>query len=189
MRITVVLLCLSMLLSCAQRNLLFTDDHIFITGTTVIDVDGGTALAEHTVVILDDQIVAVVPDVDIRISEQAQVIRDVAYVMPGLWDMHAHALTDADDAIERILPLFIANGVIGIRDMGSVVPSIQEVRQRLSDNRQLVAPHLYVSGPLLDGAKLPWYGDLPLVLKTPEEVQTKLPELIEQGMDFLKIYD
>src|SRR5262245_16093944 len=35
------------------------------------------------------------------------------FLIPGLWDMHAH-VRDPD----RELPLMIANGVLGIRDMG-----------------------------------------------------------------------
>lgn len=41
------------------------------------------------------------------------------YVIPGLWDMHTHAFFGdrTPESRDLILPLFIANGVTGIRDM------------------------------------------------------------------------
>lgn len=111
-----------------------------------------------------------------------------AYASPGLWDMHIHALSDPDAAIRRTLPLLVSHGVTGIRDMGSLVPSIVAVRANLAADPTLPRPRLYVSGPLLDGQALPWYGALPLVLKTPEEVRGAILDLKAQGMDFLKVY-
>ena len=40
--------------------------------------------------------------------------------MPGLWDMHAHLL--AEDRLGDQQVLYIANGVTGVRVMGSAVP-------------------------------------------------------------------
>lgn len=111
-----------------------------------------------------------------------------AFATPGLWDMHVHALSDPQVAVERTLPLLISHGVTGIRDMGSVVPGIISTRARLAADPALPRPRLYVSGPLLDGQALPWYGDLPLVLETPEEVVPAIAGLKAQGMDFLKLY-
>lgn len=36
------------------------------------------------------------------------------FLIPGLWDMHVHL----SKAGENTLPLFIANGVTSVRDMG-----------------------------------------------------------------------
>ncbi|HZV84502.1 MAG TPA: amidohydrolase family protein, partial [Brevundimonas sp.] len=110
------------------------------------------------------------------------------FASPGLWDMHIHALSDPDAATGRVLPLLISHGVTGIRDMGSLVPGITATRARLADDPALPRPRLYVSGPLLDGQALPWYGELPLVLKTPAEVGPAVDRLKSDGMDFLKIY-
>lgn len=110
------------------------------------------------------------------------------FASPGLWDMHIHALSDPDAATARILPLLISHGVTGIRDMGSLVPGIAATRARLAAEPALPRPRLYVSGPLLDGQALPWYGDLPLVLKTPAEVGPAVDRLKAEGMDFLKVY-
>jgi hypothetical protein len=39
------------------------------------------------------------------------------YLLPGLWDMHVHAVFA--ERIDSMFPLFVANGVLGIRDMGT----------------------------------------------------------------------
>ncbi len=46
------------------------------------------------------------------------------FLIPGLWDMHVHtAFGDSfPGGRDIILPLFIANGVTGVRDMGGDVP-------------------------------------------------------------------
>ena len=46
------------------------------------------------------------------------------FVIPGLWDMHVHAYFTNDTArfhstSEVMFPLFIVNGVTGVRDLGS----------------------------------------------------------------------
>src|SRR5262245_45742644 len=45
----------------------------------------------------------------------ATVIIDASdkFLIPGLWDMHAHVLR----RWERAAPLYVANGVTGVRDM------------------------------------------------------------------------
>lgn len=149
---------------------------------------GADATAPLSRIVIDgDRIVTVEPE---REGPVAGAVIDAAgaWASPGLWDAHIHALGDPDAALARTLPLLVAHGVTGIRDMGSVPEKIVEVRARLAADPALVRPRLYVSGPLLDGQALPWYGDLPLVLKTPEEVPPALARLKAQGMDFLKIY-
>lgn len=139
------------------------------------------------IVIDGDRIVAVEPEHEGAVAG-AVIDGAGAWASPGLWDAHIHALGDAEAAVARTLPLLVAHGVTGVRDMGAVPEKIVEVRARLAADPALARPRLYVSGPLLDGQALPWYGDLPLVLKTPEEVPPALARLKAQGMDFLKIY-
>ena len=47
------------------------------------------------------------------------------FLIPGLWDMHAHV----ERTRESSLQLYVANGVIGIRDMGSDLNFILGVRE------------------------------------------------------------
>ena len=174
---------------CAESEDQWLGSDRFLHEVTVIDVVEGAAISNQTIVIRDGRILAVRDAANVRVPDDAQILRSGGYVMPGLWDMHVHVLSDPDDAIERSFPLFIANGVTGVRDMGSVMPGITETRSRLAQDPSLPAPELFVAGPLLDGVKLPWYGDLPLVLEDAESAARELPRLLEQGVDFFKVYD
>ncbi|MEM9360365.1 MAG: hypothetical protein AAGB04_29660, partial [Pseudomonadota bacterium] len=161
----------------------------FLTDVTVIDVSNGAKVTEQTIVIRGDRIFDILPSEDVSIPAQASVLADSGYVVPGFWDMHVHALSDPDLAVSYNFPLFIANGIVGVRDMGSVVPGIIETRELIAADSAMIAPELYVAGPLLDGQALPWYGDLPLVLTDAEDVERELPKLMDSGVDFFKVYD
>lgn len=96
------------------------------------------------------------------------------YLIPGLWDMHAH-LWDHD-----VTPaLFLANGVTGIRDMGSDVAETTALRNRGT------GPRIVTAGPILDGFR---DDDAPhrLMIK---DVAGVRPALDSMGrVDFLKVY-
>ncbi|MDP1858850.1 MAG: amidohydrolase family protein [Gemmatimonadaceae bacterium] len=77
------------------------------------------------------------------------------FVIPGLWDMHIHAYFTNDTARFRgtnevMLPLFITNGVTGVRDLGSNLEASLAVRDSIAAHR-LIGPRMFVSGPMLDG--------------------------------------
>ncbi len=55
------------------------------------------------------------------------------FVIPGLWDMHAHMELTG----ESWLQLYVANGVTGIRDMGSALDFILNLREATSSGRTL----------------------------------------------------
>ncbi len=87
-----------------------------ITGVNVVDVRTGDLLEDRTVILRDGRIVSVeragtVPD--------GFTVHDASgkYLIPGLWDMHVHLRTAR--APDLLMPLFIAHGVTGVRDMAS----------------------------------------------------------------------
>ena len=174
---------------CAQTAVTYPAHHQFLTNVAVIDVVTGEVNEGQTITLEGQQILAVGPANNRFAPPAAQVLIDGGFVVPGLWDMHVHSMTEPAQAVDYFFPMFLANGVTGVRDMGSVVGGIVETRTRLAADPTLLAPQLYVAGPLLDGQKLVWYGDLPLVLKTKEDVERELPKLQAAGMDFFKVYD
>ena len=189
MRRFIIVFIASLLTACSAPDSRFAPGDRFIVDTTVIDVAAATTQTDMTVVIRDGDIFAVASSDDIDLPPDAVIVHRGGYVMPGLWDMHVHSLSDADRAVDRLLPLYVANGVTGIRDLGSLVDGIVATRARLDADSTLPAPEIIAAGPLLDGVRLPWYGDLPLVLTDPAEVDAALTGLLEQGIDFFKVYD
>jgi imidazolonepropionase-like amidohydrolase len=89
-----------------------TDAPFAISGVTVVDVATGTLVQGQTVVVAADTIRSVgptAPPPGMRIVEGRG-----RYLMPALWDMHAHVF-----AVSPLLdlPLYIAYGVTNVRDM------------------------------------------------------------------------
>jgi imidazolonepropionase-like amidohydrolase len=92
-----------------------TDHPIAFVGVTVVDVERGVSIPGRTVVIDRGRITAVVAEEDAGLpARSARVDSRGMYLMPALWDMHAHVY-----AISPLLdmPLYIAYGVTNVRDM------------------------------------------------------------------------
>ena len=88
---------------------------VAITNVSVVDIRNGRNIPGQAVVLADGRIAAVGPVGSVSVPEQARVIDGTGkYVMPSLWDMHAHV-----HAISPLLDLslYIAYGVTNVRDM------------------------------------------------------------------------
>lgn len=159
---------------------------LVFTNVTVIDVAARdsrqAARLNQTVVVSGSRITAAGEKV--RVPAGSQVI-DAAgkYLIPGLWDMHVHALRRGD-AAGNWFPLFLANGVTGVRDMGSTKEALLSIRKRIA-SEHLLAPRLVAAGPPLDGSP-PQSG---IGVGTPAEARQAVASLKEAGVDFIKVYN
>src|SRR5688572_5895758 len=88
-----------------------TPDTLAITRVTVIDTINGRAIPNSTVTIRDGAIVSIAPNGAPSRGAQ-QVDARGKFLIPGLWDMHAHHQLTG----EVSLPLYVATGVTGTRD-------------------------------------------------------------------------
>ena len=128
-RLSLILFCSSLLLA-QQRT---TNRQILVfTHVTLIDATGAEAKPDMTVVIRDGRIAALGKYGKIRPAKSAQIVdASGKFLIPGLWDMHVHEWNK-----EAFFPLFIANGVIGVRDMFAPLPPIKQWR---AEGAQIVA--------------------------------------------------
>jgi imidazolonepropionase-like amidohydrolase len=96
---------------------------IAITDVTLIDATGAPPRPKTTVVIEGDRI-AEIRDSDAGANPSGVSVVDGTgrYLIPGLWDAHVHTFVFSWQP-DHQLPLFIANGVTGIRDMGGALPT------------------------------------------------------------------
>jgi len=89
---------------------------------------------------------------------------------------------------EIILPLFIANGVTGVRDMGGDLPVLFAWRKQIAAG-EIIGPRMVVSGPMLDGYlpnnKLRFPSSIPVT--TPASAVAAVDSLKDQGADFIKV--
>ena len=158
-----------------------------ITHVTVIDTTGGPARPDMTVVVEGDRIARVAPAASERVPEGVRTIDGTGkFVIPGLWDMHIHTFFGdwVPGGREVTLPLFLAHGVTGVRDMGSDLEPILAARRDVASGK-LAGPRMIVSGPMLDGPKTQFPAALPIV--TPEDGRRAVRMLKERGVDFIKI--
>jgi imidazolonepropionase-like amidohydrolase len=118
-----------------------------ITDVTVINPRTRSVLPHHTVIVERDRII------EIRLSSRepplAPGTRLISgkqkFLIPGLWDAHVH-LTKAG---VLSLPLFVANGVTGVRDMGSDFREVAAWRSQIEAGT-LIGPRIKTSGQMLE---------------------------------------
>ncbi|HEX2662853.1 MAG TPA: amidohydrolase family protein [Candidatus Acidoferrum sp.] len=112
------------------------------------------------------------------------------YLIPGLWDMHVHSAFGDwfPGGRDIILPLFIANGVTGARDMGGDTPILLQWRKEIADGR-IIGPRMVISGPMLDGylpdGKLRFPSSV--AITTPASAVAAVDLLKTEGVDFIKV--
>ena len=173
--------------SVAQHN---TPAQIVITHVTVINPDTSSFQPNRTVVISGDRIVSVNDSKKFKKTNARVIDATGQYLIPGLWDMHAHAAFGDwfPGGRDIILPLFIANGVTGVRDMGGDAPVLLEWRKEISSG-QIIGPRMIISGPMLDGylpnGKLRFPSSV--AITTPASAVAAVDSLKKQGVDFIKV--
>jgi imidazolonepropionase-like amidohydrolase len=175
------LLCL-IIAGCAQsRNTSGNEQAIAITNVTIIDVSNGGRQTGMTVVTKGDQIAQIGSGISIP-SGAAQVNGTGKFLMPGLWDMHAHHQATGIESED----LFIANGVVGSRDMGADLDFILPLRDRIRRG-ELLGPEIVAAGPMLDNAPPDW--PFRRTVKTAAEAREAVRDLKQRGVDFIKVHD
>ncbi len=157
-----------------------------IVHANVVDVATGQIRLNQTVVVAGKRIARVGPTAGPTPRQGRVVDATGQYLIPGLWDMRTHVYFDGTAAAgtRLILPLLVANGITGIRDMGSELDSILQARAAVAAHR-LLGPRMVVSGPMLDGPKSPYKASI--AIATPEDGRRAVAMLKARGVDFIKV--
>jgi amidohydrolase family protein len=153
------------------------------TNVTVIDVATGQALPGMTVVVSGDRIVTVSTQVLLQAQSARVIDASGKFLIPGLWDMHVHAAFPGIDS--QFLPLLIANGVTGVREMFSRLDWVDSARVRIKRGA-FPGPRMVASGHIMDGKPPIWPGSV--VVTTAAEAKSAVDSLIKGGADFIKVY-
>ena len=149
------------------------------TGATLIDGTGKPPVANATVVTRDGKVVAAGPADQVTVPADAQRI-DVSgkYIIPGLWDMHAH--------YEQVEwgPIYLAAGVTTVRDVGNEFDFITAVRDAVNSGHAL-GPHMLLAG-IVD-------GDSPTAIgiarvNSPADAAMWVKKYHDAGFQQMKIY-
>lgn len=158
-------------------------DTLEIRHATVIDPATRSEQADRCIRINGDTITAIgdcatTPDVP-------ALDADGRYVIPGLWDMHVHAVWH-EDVYPVFFDEFIRFGVVGIRDMGGDLDVLQQARWYLDQPGNL-GPCLVAAGPFLDGPQ-PIIPGLSIALETRADGIDAVKAIATRGVDFVKLY-
>lgn len=156
----------------APRPLAFT--HV-----TVLDMTGAPARPDMTVILTGDRITEIGRTGSVQVPRDAQVVDATGrFLMPGLWDMHVHWLH------KDYLPLFVANGVTGIRLMWGT-PFHHQWRQEV-ETGALRGPRMSIASPIVDGPAPIWPGSA--AVKDAAEARQFVIQAKQGGADFIKVY-
>jgi len=161
---------------------------LIIHDVTVIDTNGGPAQPHRTVIVRDGKIEEVGSSARGMGGKLSGTHVDGTgkFLIPGLWDMHVHIVFGDwfPRAKEVTLPLFIANGITGVRDMGSDLEILQQWRKEISAGA-LISPRIVMAGPMLDGPQPRFPSSI--AIRTPEDGRRAVDDLKQRGVDFIKL--
>jgi hypothetical protein len=176
--------CLTTFLWAGPKPKTSTEILIF-TNVNIVSVRDGTISREMTVVIKKGEISAVAKVGLVQQGRGIQIINaNGKYMVPGLWDMHVHSAFVSPAWDEKVIyPLYIANGITGVRDMGGD-PEVLENRRKRIESGELLGPRMILGGPFLASGKS---DRQTIAVNTPEDARRAVDTVKKQGLDFVKI--
>ena len=158
---------------------------LVLARVTVIDTTGAAPKPDMTVLIRGDRIAAVGRSGQVAVPAGAQVVDASGnFLIPGLWDMHVHTLRQGRP--EMFFPLFVANGVTGVRDMGGdLLAQMPGLRRRAGEGAS-PGPRLIAPGPVLDGPKQA--SPASIAVANGADARAAVRRLKQSHADFIKVY-
>ncbi|HEX3185333.1 MAG TPA: amidohydrolase family protein [Pyrinomonadaceae bacterium] len=151
-----------------------------LVGGTLIDATGNPPVPNAVVLIQGDRIVAAGPRSSVTIPTGARIV-DVTgkFLLPGLWDMHAHLYQT------EFGPTYLAAGITSARDVGNDIETATALRDAAKEKRGL-GPRLLLAG-YIDGKNEGKTFDVQV--ETAEEAQAAVRRYKNAGYEQIKIRD
>lgn len=176
--LTAAVVCLAWPAAIAQTPLA-------ITHVNIIDVRNGSVQRDRTLVIRNGRIGEIRPGRKLAPRGAAVLNGAGKFVIPGLWDMHYHF--EGSDPGSREFSLLVANGVLGIRDMGDQPEKIFPARSAIASGKVL-GPQIVACGPIVDGPN-PTNPPLSVSVHDAEDARAMVHKLKQMGADCVKVHD
>jgi imidazolonepropionase-like amidohydrolase len=145
---------------------------VALVGVRVINLNDGVSGEPSDVLIRDGHIERIsATDPDSIPTAYSRFEAEGTYAIPGLWDMHTHIRNDEE--LETFVPLLVAHGVIGLRDLWGFFP--EEFDERLANVPH--APYTYAAARQMMGNNS----------ATANDARARVQMLAEIGVDFIKV--
>lgn len=172
-------------------------DRKALVGGTVIDGTGRPPLANAIVTICGDRIDNVFRAGDYELPPDTELIdASNKWILPGLVDCHTHIAGLADDSfvksedplavVDRWMRESLQHGITTVRDTGNYDP---DQGHKIAKQPKAEWPRFFGAGPVLDGR-----GDPPTpwrwlwVVEDEKSAREKVRQVIDLGVDFIKVY-
>ncbi len=174
------------LITCAG---LLTSDlvtaDVLLTNVTLVDVEAGTLAEGQSVLIENDRIAEI--GIALAAPDGTPLLDGGgAYLIPGLWDSHVHIFSSPSEP-DSALPLYLINGVTGIRDMGALWPIAEQMAlQARIEVGEVLGPRLVLSGAWVDASPGSWPGMF--LADTPEAARAVVDRIAAEGWAAVKAY-
>jgi imidazolonepropionase-like amidohydrolase len=176
------------LLAVVGRSASAAPNSLVLTHVTVIDSTTHTPQADQTVVIVNGRITSTGPFARTKPPKDVPVVdAHGKFLIPGLWDMHVHiAGLNADPSWSKqvLLPLLLANGIVGVRDMGGDLDVLLAWKRDV-EGGALLGPHIVAAGPFLVGSGRKTPEQYPVA--NADEARAAVRDLKHRAADFIKI--
>lgn len=157
---------------------------VAITNASIVDVETGRVTAGQTLLIQGNRIRQVGSTGRLQVPAGATTINGTGrFVIPGLWDMHVHATGFGIDRL--FLPVLVANGVTGVRDMFGRMAWYDSARA-FAGRGEFAMPRLMGAGHILDGAPAIWPGSIGV--RGAADATRVVDSLASAGAGFIKVY-
>ncbi len=172
MKTAILLVALSFLHAAAAKGA-----STAFVNVNIIPMTSETVMYARTVIVTDGRI-ATIGSVGSTLLPADAVVVDGTdrYLLPGLAEMHGHVPGGSAQNLQRVLSLYVTNGVTTVRGMLGQ-PSHLDLRKRIAAGETL-GPRLITSGPSLNGRSV----------NSPEAAIAMVEAQHAAGYDFLKIH-
>jgi imidazolonepropionase-like amidohydrolase len=143
----------------------------------VISMSSDAVDLSRTVIVSDGIITTIGDFADTPVPDAALVVDGTdRYLIPGLAEMHGHVPGGGSADLNRVLTLYVANGVTTVRGMLGQ-PSHLDLRDRIAAG-EVLGPRLITSGPSFNGRSV----------SSPQAGARMVSAQHAAGYDFLKIH-
>jgi imidazolonepropionase-like amidohydrolase len=160
---------------------------VAITQVTVIDATGAPARADQTVVSAEGRNIEVGKSRTVKAPEDAETVDGAGkFLIPGLWDMHAHIAAFDRAGAEALLASFLVNGVTGVREMHAYFADRMLALRPEIEAGKRSGPRIVAPGAMIDGPN-PSAGGA-IVAADAAEARAAVQSLKKRGADFIKVH-
>jgi imidazolonepropionase-like amidohydrolase len=168
---------------------------VILEGAILIDGTGALPKSNTTIVINGERIIFASNNTsnvhDLNFSATNSVNLTGKYIIPGLFDMHAHVANVRKESYnlnesEYKLHMLLTHGITTIRNPGGPTEQSVALRENVSEGR-IVGPQIFTAGQLLNTPQIP----VPFVEKevqTEQDVRQEVRTRAVAGVDYIKLY-